>query len=130
MEGFDERIAAGQWLRVYLHDLIGKRRAHPGDDLMSRLIAVEESGDQLAEDEIVSTCSLLLIAGHETTVNLIANAMLAMLREPAQWAALAADANAHRRSIEETLRYDPPVHLVARIAADDMTIGDTERRQG
>ena len=96
--GMDERIAAGQWLRDYLHDLIDQRRAQPGDDLMSRLIAVEESGDQLAEDEIVSTCSLLLIAGHETTVNLIANAILAMLRDPAQWSALGADPNARRRS--------------------------------
>ena len=57
---------------------------------------MEESGDQLAEDEIVSTCSLLLIAGHETTVNLIANAILAMLRDPAQWAALGADADRAR----------------------------------
>jgi cytochrome P450 len=130
MEGMDKRIAAGQWLRGYLHDLIDQRRKQPGDDLMSRLIAVEESGDQLAEDEIVSTCSLLLIAGHETTVNLIANAMLAMLREPAQWAALAADAQRAPAVIEETLRYDPPVHLVARIAADDMTIGDTHVVKG
>lgn len=130
MEGIDKRIAANQWLREYLHELIDKRRAHPGDDLMSRLIAVEESGDQLAEDEIVSTCSLLLIAGHETTVNLIGNAMLAMLREPAQWAALGADADRASAVIEETLRYDPPVHLVARIAADDMTIGDANIVKG
>jgi cytochrome P450 len=123
--GMEERIRAGQWLRGYLHDLIGQRRAHSGDDLMSRLIAVEESGDQLSEDEIVSTCSLLLIAGHETTVNLIANAILAMLRHPAQWAALGADADRAPAVIEETLRYDPPVQLVARTAADDMTIGDT-----
>jgi hypothetical protein len=86
---------------------------------------VEESGDQLTEDEIVSTCSLLLIAGHETTVNLIANAILAMLHHPRQWAALGADADRAQAVIEETLRYDPPVQLVARIAADDMTIGDT-----
>src|SRR5246500_4811504 len=79
--GVDERIRAGQWLRGYLHDLIAQHRAQPGDDLMSRLIAVEESGDQLAEDEIVSTCMLLLIAGHETTVSLISNGMLAMLRD-------------------------------------------------
>jgi cytochrome P450 len=128
--GMEERIRAGQWLREYLHGLIGQRRAHPGDDLMSRLIAVEESGDQLAEDEIVSTCMLLLIAGHETTVNLIANAVLAMLRQPAQWAALGADAERAPAIIEETLRYDPPVQLVARIAADDMTIGDTQVVKG
>jgi cytochrome P450 len=123
--GMDERIRAGQWLRGYLHELIAQRRAQPGDDLMSRLIAVEESGDQLAEDEIVSTCSLLLIAGHETTVNLIANGMLAMLRDRAQWTAMSTDAERASAVIEETLRYDPPVHLVARIAADDLTIGDT-----
>ena len=130
MAGMDERIAAGQWLRQYLHDLIQQRRSRPGDDLMSRLIAVEESGDQLTEEEIVSTCSLLLIAGHETTVNLIANAILAMLRHPAQWAALGTEADRASAVIEETLRYDPPVHLVARIAADHMTFGGTEVAQG
>jgi cytochrome P450 len=124
-EGLQERIRAGQWLREYLHDLIEQRRSQPGDDLMSRLIAVEESGDQLTADEIVATCNLLLIAGHETTVNLIANAILAMLRHPTQWAALGADADRAPAVIEETLRYDPPVQLVVRIAADDMTIGDT-----
>jgi cytochrome P450 len=129
-EGMQERIRAGQWLRDYLHGLIDQRRSKPGDDLMSRLIAVEESGDQLAEDEIVATCSLLLVAGHETTVNLIANAMLAMLRHPEQWAALGADAERAPAVIEETLRYDPPVQLVARIAADDMTIGDAQVAKG
>jgi cytochrome P450 len=129
-EGMEERIRAGQWLRQYLRDLIGQRRSQAGDDLMSRLIAVEESGDQLTEDEIVSTCSLLLIAGHETTVNLIANAILAMLRHPAQWVALGADADRAPAVIEETLRYDPPVQLVARIASDDMTIGDTQVAKG
>ncbi|MGA9493037.1 MAG: cytochrome P450 [Mycobacterium sp.] len=128
--GMDERIAAGQWLREYLHDLIAKRRVKPGDDLMSRLIAVEESGDQLTEDEIVATCNLLLIAGHETTVNLIANAILAMLRDPGQWAALGADAERASSVVEETLRYDPPVQLVVRIAADDMRVGDTEVVKG
>src|SRR6201986_684833 len=130
LQGMEERIQAGQWLRGYLHDLIGQRRSRPGDDLMSRLIAVEESGGQLTEDEIVSTCSLLLIAGHETTVNLIANAVLAMLRHPAQWAALGGDADRATAIIEETLRYDPPVQLVARIAADDMMIGDTRVAKG
>jgi cytochrome P450 len=129
-EGMNERIAAGQWLREYLHGLVDERRSRPGDDLMSRLIGVEESGDQLTEEEIVSTCNLLLIAGHETTVNLIANAILAMLRGPAEWSALGADAERVSAVIEETLRYDPPVHMVVRIAADDMTIGDTEVAKG
>jgi cytochrome P450 len=129
-DGMQERIRAGQWLREYLHDLIGQRRSQPGEDLMSRLIAVEESGDQLTEDEIVSTCSLLLIAGHETTVNLISNAILAMLRNPAQWAALGADADRAGAVIEETLRYDPPVQLVARIATEDMAIGDIQVAKG
>jgi len=129
-EGLEERIGAGQWLREYLHDLIEQRRSRPGDDLMSRLIAVEESGDQLTEDEIAATCSLLLIAGHETTVNLIANAVLAMLRHPTQWAALGADPDRASAVIEETLRYDPPVQLMPRFAADDMTIGDTRVIKG
>jgi cytochrome P450 len=122
---FEERIQAGLWLRGYVHELIERRRARPGDDLLSGLIAVEESGDQLTEEEIVSTCTLLLIAGHETTVNLIANAILAMLRHPEQWGALGADAGRASAVIEETLRYDPPVQLAGRNALEDMVIGDT-----
>jgi cytochrome P450 len=121
-DDMDERLQAGLWLRQYLRDLIARRRADPGEDLMSRLIAAEEDGDQLTEDEIVATCNLLLIAGHETTVNLIANAVLAMLREPRHWAALAADPTHASAVIEETLRYDPPVQLVGRIAAEDLEI--------
>lgn len=125
-EGMNERIQAGMWLRGYLHDLIERRRSQPGDDLTSGLIAVEESGDQLTESEIVSTCVLLLVAGHETTVNLIANAILALLRHPLQWVALGADATRVPTAIEETLRYDPPVQMVGRIAADDMTIAGVD----
>ena len=129
-DGIEERMRAGRWLRDYLRGLIEQRRSHPGDDLMSALIAVEESGDQLAEEEIVASCNLLLIAGHETTVNLIANAILAMLRHLRQWAALGADAGRASAVVEETLRYDPPVQMVGRIAADDMTIGDTHVVKG
>jgi cytochrome P450 len=129
-DGIEERMRAGRWLREYLHGLVEDRRSRPGEDLMSRLIAVEESGDQLTEDEIVATCSLLLIAGHETTVNLIANAVLAMLRNLRHWAALGADADRAAAVIEETLRYDPPVQLVGRIAADDMAIGEVKLVKG
>ncbi|AYQ77543.1 cytochrome P450 [Mycobacterium avium subsp. paratuberculosis] len=121
-----ERQRAGTWLRDYFHQLIEARRSRPGDDLLSGLIAVEESGDQLTEEEIVSTCNLLLIAGHETTVNLIGNAVLAMLRDPGQWAALGADPGRAPAIVEETLRYDPPVQLAGRIALDDMVIGGVE----
>lgn len=129
-EGLQERLDAGAWLRQYLHGLIDRRRARPGGDLMSGLIAVEESGDQFTEEEIVSTCLLLLVAGHETTVNLIGNAILAMLRQPSQWAALAADPGRVSAVIEETLRYDPPVQMVGRIALSDMRVGDVEVPEG
>ncbi len=128
--GFDERVQAGLWLRDYLRDLLHQRRAHPRDDLMSGLAAVEEAGDQLTEDEIVATCNLLLIAGHETTVNLIANAALAMLRHPPSWKQLADDAGRVSAIVEEALRYDPPVQLVGRVAGQDMTIGDVAVPQG
>lgn len=129
-QGFDERLQAGLWLRGYLRELLQQRRAHPGEDLMSGLIAVEESGDQLTEDEIVATCNLLLIAGHETTVNLIANAMLAMLRHRQYWTALGRDPERAPAIVEETLRYDPPVQLVGRVAGADMTIGEVRIPQG
>jgi cytochrome P450 len=133
--GFEERpslrrlaafLKATRWSRGYFGDLIEQRRSHPGDDFISGLTTVEESGDQLTEDEIISTCSMLLIAGHETTVNLIANAILAMLRNPFHWKALGADAGRAPAIVEETLRYDPPTQLVGRTAAADMTIGDVE----
>ncbi len=121
--GFDERLEAGLWLRKYLRGLLERRRAEPGEDLMSGLIAVEEAGDQLTEDEIVATCNLLLIAGHETTVNLIANATLALLRHPGHWTALSRQPGLAPPIVEETLRYDPPVQLVGRVAGEDMTVG-------
>jgi cytochrome P450 len=126
----DERLQAGEWMRDYLGALVERRRADPREDMISALIAAEEDGDQLTADEIVSTCNLLLVAGHETTVNLIANAVLAMMRDPAQWAALAADPERANVIIEETLRYDPPVQLMMRIAGADMQIGDTLVAEG
>ena len=95
------------------------------------MIAVEESGDQLTEEEIIATCNLLLIAGHETTVNLIANAILAMLRHPSAVGGAGQPTRSRAAAvIEETLRYDPPVQLMGRIAADDMTIGDVTVPKG
>lgn len=129
-QGMEERLEAGLWLRGYLRELLAQRRAQPADDLMSGLIAVEESGEQLTEEDIVATCNLLLVAGHETTVNLIANAMLALLRHRQHWAALSRDADRAPAIIEETLRYDPPVQLVGRVAGDDMTINGVDIPKG
>lgn len=125
-QGFEERLQAGLWLRGYLRELLQQRRAHPRDDLMSGLIAVEEAGDQLTEDEIVATCNLLLVAGHETTVNLIANGVLAMLRHRDHWATLSQESGSAAAIVEETLRYDPPVQLVGRIAGEDMRINGVD----
>jgi len=122
-DDFEQRMQARSWLREYFAELIELRRGVPGDDLLSGLIAVEEAGDQLTEEEIISTCNLLLIAGHETTVNLIANAILAMLRQRPQWAALGTDPARAAAVVEETLRYDPPVQLIGRVAGEQMRIG-------
>ncbi|OBK20632.1 cytochrome [Mycobacterium asiaticum] len=126
----DDSLNAGAGLRDYLHRLITIRRRDPGDDLLSALVAVNEAGDQLTEEEIVSTCVLLLVAGHETTVNLIGNAVLAMLRDGRQWAALGAEPGRAPAIVEETLRYDPPVQQLSRIALDDIRIGDTQVSKG
>ena len=94
-DSFDERLEAGSVAaRVPARPDRRSVAAAPRDDLISALIAAEEDGDQLTDEEIVATCNLLLIAGHETTVNLIANAILAMLRHPRHWAALGADPDA------------------------------------
>ena len=129
-DDLDDRMQAGLWLRGYLRELIAERRADPRDDLISALIAAEEDGDQLSGEEIVATCNLLLIAGHETTVNLIANAVLALLQYPRHWVALAADPGRAAAIVEETLRYDPPVQMAGRIAAADMTIGGVQVPKG
>lgn len=122
-DNFADRMNAGHWLRGYIAGLVEERRTAPREDLISALIAAEEDGDQLTTDEIVATCNLLLIAGHETTVNLIANAILAMQREPGHWSALAEDPDRAATIIEETLRYDPPVQLAGRTAGEEMTVG-------
>ncbi|WP_069159597.1 cytochrome P450 [Nocardia altamirensis] len=118
----DELQRAGTELSVYFEQLTERRRATPGPDLLSELLAAEDAGDKLSHDELISTCALLLVAGHETTVNLIANATLALLRRPDELAALRANPERAQGVIEETLRFDPPVQLIPRIAADEMVV--------
>src|SRR5262249_41936188 len=104
----------------------GARRA----DLLSSLIATEEAGDRLSEDELLATCILLLIAGHETTANLIGNGVLALLRHPDELRRLRQDPGLIQSAVEELLRYDGPVQRTARVAGDDVTIGGRTIRKG
>jgi len=110
--------------REYFTELIGYRRDHPGEDLLTRMIRAESEGQRLTTEEIISTCVLLLVAGHETTASLISNAMLALLRHPDQLAALAADPGLAAQAVEETLRYDPPVQLTSRVSTGGMASRD------
>ena len=117
-----QRQAANEF-RAYFTDLTERRRREPTDDLLSALVQAEEAGDRLSQDELLSTCILLLIAGHETTVNLIGNAVLNLLRHPQQWQQLVADPSLAGAATDETLRFDPPVQLTSRTALEDWEVG-------
>ncbi|MFE3190834.1 cytochrome P450 [Nocardia sp. NPDC059240] len=125
-----ELVRANNEVHEYFELLARARRRRPGDDLLSALIAAEESGDALTHDELIATCGLLLIAGHETTVNLIANATLALLGHRHHLAILRTAGAFAGPVIEETLRYDPPVQLVPRIARDAISLPDIEIASG
>jgi cytochrome P450 len=115
--------AARQALADYFRDLIAERRKVPRDDLLSVLIAAEEAGDKLSESELFATCTLLLVAGHETTVNLIGNGTLALLRHPAEFARLRENPALGAAAVEELLRYDSPVQRTARMGDRDVALG-------
>ena len=107
----------------YFRGLLPDRRRNPRADLLSSLIAVEEQGDRLTEGELLSTCVLLFIAGHETTVNLIGNGLLALLRHRDQLERLLADPGLLGTAVEELLRFDSPVQRTARIINAEVELG-------
>ncbi|MFI9202005.1 cytochrome P450 [Streptomyces sp. NPDC053048] len=122
-----EKSKAAQEVAVYLADLVAAKRQSPGDDLMSDLIrTTDEDGDRLSPDELIGMAWLLLVAGHETTVNLISNGVLALLNHPDQLAALRADPGLLDNAVEEMLRYDGPVETSTyRFTTEPMEIGGT-----
>ncbi|WP_199430601.1 cytochrome P450 family protein [Qaidamihabitans albus] len=123
-EQFDH--AAGH-MAAYLAELVARKRAAPTDDLLSALVHATDEGDALSEEELVSMAFLLLVAGHETTVNLIGNGVLALLREPGQLAALRADPALLPNAVEEFLRYEGPVHIATlRFTTEPVPVGGTE----
>ena len=116
---------------AYLRELFERRRSTPGNDLVSALLQVEEGGDTLSEEELFSMVVLLIIAGHETTVSLIGNAMLALLQHSDQREALERDPTRMSHAIEELLRYDGPVErTLNRWAARDVELGGQTIRRG
>ncbi len=114
---------ATEELLAYFTALVAERRDSPQDDLLSGLIAAEEEGDKLDEDELLATAILLFAAGHETTMNLIGNGMLALFRNPGQMAKLRADPSLIKTAVEEFLRYDGSVQITARVALEDIEVG-------
>lgn len=114
-----------QWFVDYLKDLVDDRRKSPRRDLVSALASAEEDGDQLNADELMAMVVLLLVAGHETTMNLIGNGLFALLRNPAERAALEADPSLAENAIEELLRFDSPVQITIRVASTDVDLGST-----
>ena len=126
----DNSHSAELALTAYLKDLVEARRADPDDSLLSALIAAEEGGDRLSSGELVSTALLLLVAGFETTVNLIGNGTVALLGAPEQWRRLTDDQALVPGAIEEVLRHDSPVQLTTRIATEDLEIDGTAIRKG
>src|SRR6266545_1973994 len=118
---FPEALA---WIRAYIDRLVTDKRAAPGDDLLSELIAMHEAGDRLSGTELGSMTLLLLMAGFETTATLIANAVLALLMHPDQLALLRAEPGLVSGAVEETLRYDgPALASLPKYAAEDLTLG-------
>ncbi|HTT85935.1 MAG TPA: cytochrome P450 [Acidimicrobiales bacterium] len=107
----------------YFAGLIEERRARPADDLVTRLIQAEEQGDVLTQGELLSTCILLLVAGHETTVNLISGGALALMEHPDQLARFRDDPAVTRTGVEEMLRYVGPVQLTGRVALEPIEVG-------
>lgn len=123
-------VRASLEFSAYLRELIAARRAAPGSDLISALIAAHDEGDRLSEQEMVSTCVLLLNAGHEATVNATGNGWFALLRHPEQLAALRENPALVPGAVEEVLRYDTPLQLFERWVLDDIEVGGTRIPRG
>jgi cytochrome P450 len=128
----DRALASGVAFDAYFADLIARRRREPRDDLLTALIAAveDEGGGRLSQDELLIQLELLLVAGHETTVNLISNGMWALLQHPEELQRLRREPSLLRQAVEELLRFHPPVQLTGRIPLQDIVIGGVQVRRG
>jgi cytochrome P450 len=124
------RDAAILHFGLYFHELFAQRRANPGDDLLSALLAARDGDDLLSEGELLSTAILLLVAGHETTTNLISGALRILAEQPDLAAHLRANPALDRTAVDEFLRVVSPVQLTGRTMAADVTVGDVTLEKG
>ena len=117
-------------LASYFREKVAELRIHPRENLLSALIHAEEQGDRLTEAELFANCVLLMMAGHETTTNLIGNGVLALLRHPDQQDKLAGNPDLIISAVEELLRYDSPVQKMGRIALTEINLAGKQIKQG
>src|SRR5262249_18755828 len=129
-EEFRRSLQAAQDLAAYFRPLAAERRQAPGSDLLSALVRVEEQGQRLSDEDLYANASLMLQAGHESTVSLIGNGTLALLRFPDQWQRLRDDPSLIPLAVEEFLRYEAPIHYVQRQAAADLELGGKRVERG
>ncbi|MGW2048984.1 cytochrome P450 [Streptomyces sp. NPDC001858] len=115
--------AADAEIFALVGDAVSRKRREPADDLLTALIAAEDDGDKLTHDELVAQVTMLYVAGYETSVNLISGGALALLRNPDQMELLRADPELAANAVEETLRYDPPVHTSRRVTLEPYHVG-------
>lgn len=120
VEQGNESIAA---FLDYFGELADERRRQPRNDLLTALVEAESQGSRLSEEELLATCVLLLVAGHETTANLIGNGVVALLRNPDAWSRLVREPTLIPKAVEELLRYDSPVQATARTTLEPIEIG-------
>lgn len=126
----DEAIRTAAGLIAYLEELIESRRASPGEDLISELLAAEDGGDRLTGDELAAMISLLLVAGNETTTNLLSAGLQLLFEHPEEHRRLREDPKLVDSAVEEMLRFDPPFRWIGRVMKEDCTLGAVTLRSG
>ncbi|MEO1521592.1 MAG: cytochrome P450, partial [Cyanobacteria bacterium J06633_2] len=130
MEGYQRQNTMAIEAREYLRDLIARQEKQPTDGLISRLIAARDQGKKLSQDEILGFCIMLFIVGQETTKSLIGNGILALLQQPEKMDFVRQNPEQIKTVVEELLRYDSPVQVLARLATEDIEMGDKTIRAG
>ena len=117
-------------MREYFRPIVAERRRQPGEDLISLMIAVEEQGEMVTEDQLLAQCSLFLFGGHETTRNLIGNGMKALLDNPEQLELLRQNPQLIQGAVEEIVRYDIPIQFIPRLVDADLEVAGQQIKQG